>query len=441
MKPNRNSIGALFLKTALILLVLGLIFGALASVIYIVPEFLKNNFGLTALRPLHVSSVVFWILLAATGSIYLALENITPKQSSTLLQKLHLIFWWMALAGIFYSYFTKNFGGREYWEYPSVYALLVGIAWVLFLILFIQKVRTLRPWPVYIWMWMTGIVYFLFIFIENYLWVIPWFREIFVKDMVIQWKAAGSIVGAYNMLVYGVAFYLMERISKQSVPSYNKWAFALFFLSFFNMLFNWGHHLYLVPAKPYIHYIGYAVSMTEWVFFIKILWNWHKQVTEAETYYHYFPYRFLLASNFWLFFNLTLALFMSIPAINLYMHGTNFITAHAMGTTIGINTMILLAAAFEQLLPKQSSFSKGSKRTFWVIQLSLLLFLVFLLLMGIHKSIWFFQDPQPPFSEMMEKMKIWSAGFMISGITLAISVVLMVTLFFRKKFAQSNPNH
>src|SRR5690606_26208939 len=204
----------LFLKTALILLVLGLIFGALASVIYIVPEFLKNNLGLTALRPLHVSSVVFWILLAATGSIYLALENITPKQSSTLLQKLHLIFWWMALAGIFYSYFTKNFGGREYWEYPSVYALLIGIAWVLFLILFIQKVRTMRPWPVYIWMWMTGIVYFLFIFIENYLWVIPWFREIFVKDMVIQWKAAGSIVGAYNMLVYGVAFYLMERISK-----------------------------------------------------------------------------------------------------------------------------------------------------------------------------------------------------------------------------------
>lgn len=440
MKQTRKSIGTLFLQTALILLVLGLIFGVLASLIYIFPEFLKTSLGLTALRPLHVSSVIFWILLAATGSMYHALETLSQKKTSARLQKLHLILWWIALAGIFYSYFTKNFGGREYWEYPPVFAIFIGVAWALFILVFFQKIRSLRSWPVYIWMWTTGVIYFLFIFIENYLWVIPWFREIFVKDMVIQWKAAGSIVGAYNMLVYGVAFYLMERISKQPVSGYNKWAFALFFLSFFNMLFNWGHHLYLVPAKPYIHYIGYAVSMTEWVFFIKILWNWRKQVSEAESYYHYFPYRFLLASNFWLFFNLTLALFMSVPAINLYMHGTHIITAHTMGTTIGINSMILLAAAFEFILPFKTHISNSKKKIFWAIQISLAFFLLFLLLMGIHKSIWFFQVPQPTFSEMIEKMKYWSAGFVVSGVALAVSVLLMVTWLLKSSFARSITN-
>ncbi|HZH69963.1 MAG TPA: cbb3-type cytochrome c oxidase subunit I, partial [Flavobacteriaceae bacterium] len=281
----------------------------------------------------------------------------------------------------------------------------------------------------------TGIVYFLFIFIENYLWVIPYFRESFIKDMVIQWKAAGSIVGAYNMLVYGTSFYVMERISKASNTGFDRWAFALFFLSFFNMLFNWGHHLYLVPTNPTIHYFGYIVSMTEWVFFIKILYNWKNQITEAETYYHYFPYRFLLAANFWLFFNLTIALFMSIPVINLYMHGTHFITAHAMGTTIGINTMILLAAVFYYLLPEREKHqSKWFKIGFWGAQVSLFIFLMVLMAMGIVKSLWFYEEPQVPYREMMERNVTWILFFVISGIGLLISILILIGNLLVKAF-------
>lgn len=433
---NRNNhIGKAFLLTATALLIIGLICGLLSSIIYLFPEFLKDSVGLSGLRPLHVSSVIFWILLAATGAIYLALEKITPKKSAGLLPKLHLVLWWIALIGIFYSYLTGNFGGREYWEYPPVFAVIIGLAWALFLIDFFQKIRTLKKFPVYIWMWITGIVYFLFIFVENYLWVIPYFREIFVKDMVIQWKAAGSIVGAYNMLVYGTAAYIMSQIGKNSDVGFNKWVFALFFLSFFNMLFNWGHHLYLVPAKPYIHYIGYIVSMTEWVFFIKILYTWKQQVTEAETHFHYFPYRFLLASNFWVFFNLTFALFMSIPAINLYMHGTHFITAHAMGTTIGINTMILIAALFFFLTPQAENYNSRWLRTgFWGIQVSLLLFLLSLMAMGTVRSIWFFSDPQPAFTEMIQQMTPFTIAFVLSGLGLAVFFGMVVWGLGRKYF-------
>ncbi len=422
MGSQNKNIGNLFLITALVLFMASVVFGFLSSLIYRYPEFLKESIGLSGLRPMHVTASIFWILLAATGAIYRSLETITKQNNHRFLQLLHWALWLIALAGIYYSYFTGNFGGREYWEYPPVFALLIGLAWTLFLILFILRLKSLKKWPVYVWMWLTGILYFLYIFIENYLWMLPYFRESFVKDMVIQWKAAGSIVGAYNMLVYGTAFYVMERISKQANTGFNNWAFALFFLSFFNMLFNWGHHLYLVPTNPTIHYVGYIVSMTEWVFFIKIIYNWKKQVTEAEAWVHYFPYRFLLASNFWLFFNLTLALFMSIPVINLYMHGTHFITAHAMGTTIGINTMILLAAVFYFLLPeKENHHSPWLKFGFWGIQVSLFIFLIALMTMGIIKSFWFFEEPQAPFAEMMERTVGWILVFIISGISMMFS--------------------
>lgn len=428
MKLIKTNTGNLFLITALVLFMASVVFGFLGSLIYRYPEFLRDSIGLSGLRPMHVTAAIFWILLAATGAVYRSLSAITQQQNYKLLQLLHWALWIVAFVGIYYAYFTGNFGGREYWEYPPEFAIIIGLAWVLFLAVFIIRVRTLKKWPVYIWMWLTGIVYFLFIFIENYLWVIPYFRESFIKDMVIQWKAAGSIVGAYNMLVYGTAFYVMERISKASNTGFDKWAFALFFLSFFNMLFNWGHHLYLVPTNPTIHYVGYVVSMTEWVFFIKIIYNWKKQITEAEAHYHYFPYRFLLASNFWLFFNLTLALFMSIPVINLYMHGTHFITAHAMGTTIGINTMILMAAVFYFLLPEREKHqSKWLKTGFWGAQVSLFVFLMALMAMGVTKSLWFFEEPQVSFGEMMKRNAIWILLFIISGIGILVSFLILTT--------------
>lgn len=435
MKNLHIKPGNFFLITALILLIMSVILGFLSSLVYRFPEFLKESIGLSGLRPMHVTGAIFWILLASTGAVYRSLEEITNKQNHKLIQFLHWALWIVALIGIYYSYFIGNFGGREYWEYPPVFAIFIGFAWILFLVVFIIRVYTLKKWPVYIWMWLTGIIYFLFMFIENYLWVIPYFRESFIKDMVIQWKAAGSIVGAYNMLVFGTAFYVMERISKQANTGFNKWAFALFFLSLFNMLFNWGHHLYLVPANPTIHYVGYIVSMTEWVFFIKIIYNWKKQVTEAEIHYHYFPYRFLLAANFWLFFNLTLALFMSIPVINLYVHGTHFITAHAMGTTIGINTMILLAAGFYFLLPeKKNHQSKFLKAGFWGTQISLLIFLTALIGMGFVKSFWFFEQPQASFSEMMERSTFWIMVFIAAGTALMVSFLLLVfQLLIHKK--------
>ena len=42
--------------------------------------------------------------------------------------------------------------------------------------------------------------------------------------------------------------------------------------------------------------------------------------------------------------NLVLSISISIPAINFYTHGTHITVAHAMGSTIGINTLLLLAS-------------------------------------------------------------------------------------------------
>lgn len=406
------------------MLLLGLCFGILAAFIYLYPEFLKDSLGFISLRPLHVSSAMFWIIIGATGCVYNGLKIVAGKMISTRLALAQWILWIIAVVGIFLSYFTHQFGGREYWEFNPVWALPIAGAWILFLFNFSKLITQVRKWPVYVWMWLTGTVFFLFTFSENYLWLFPYFREHFVTDMTIQWKVNGSLVGSWNQMLYGTAFFLMDRISGSKKVGKNNLAFAMYFLGLFNLMFNWGHHIYTLPTDKYIRYIGYVVSMTEWVFFAKIIYNWKGSVNEMQKHFHYFPYKFLMAADIWVFINMGQAILMSIPAINIYTHGTHVTVAHAMGTTIGINSMILFAACFEFLKPDMFKEIKPSKRinfVFWILQFSLLFFWLSLNMAGIKKGMWQLDEHQVSYSKMMHSLQPYFIVFVVAGIGLLMS--------------------
>ena len=164
---NYLSIGKKFLATALIMLLLALTFGLLSAYNYLNPIFLKDYPGFVALRPLHVSSVVFWIILGATGCVYCGLSEFVKAEKNGVSKKIQWVLWLIAIAGVYYSYFNKQFGGREYWEFNPIWAIPIIIAWVIFIYNFIVIVKIISNWPVYIWMWLTGLIFFLFTFIEN----------------------------------------------------------------------------------------------------------------------------------------------------------------------------------------------------------------------------------------------------------------------------------
>ena len=409
MKINKINIGIIFLLSALLMLVLGLCFGLLAATIYIYPDFLKQQIGFISLRPLHVSSAMFWIILGATGCIYNGMKIYITHVKTKIIGIIQWILWLVAIAGIITSYFIKDFGGREYWEFNAVWALPIAMAWILFLINFSSLVYKIKNWPVYIWMWLTGILFFLFTFTENYL--------------------------------YGTAIFLMDKISNTKNSGRSKFAFFMYFLGLFNLMFNWGHHIYTLPTEKYIRYIGYIVSMTEWAFFIKIVYDWKSSINTIQKHYHYFPYRFIMAADIWVFINMGQAILMSIPAINIYTHGTHVTVAHAMGTTIGINSMILLAACFEFLNFNTVDNPKKRKYlnvVFWALQLSLLIFWLSLNIAGIQKGIWQLSLQQISYSKMMASLTPYFISFVISGLGLMITLSAFAFLLIKSSFTRKN---
>lgn len=424
-----NITGESYLIAGLFLLFSGLLFGLTGSLQYIIPGFLKSYLSFEKVRPLHVSSVVFWILSGATGSVFVYLEQHTKREASTGFIKTQFYLFFASVVVILGSYMIGIFGGREYWEFNPVLAVPLMAVCLLFLVHVVKSIRSLRQQPVYVWMWLTGAIFLLFTFIESNLWVFPYFSRNVVNDMTIQWKSYGSMVGAWNMLIYGSSIFLMDKISGSDTSSHSKTAFLLFFTGLFNLMFNWGHHIYTLPTHGYIKHISYAVSMTELFILGRIIYNWSATVNKSKRYFHHLSFRFLLAADVWVFLTLLLAILMSVPGINRYTHGTHITVAHTMGATIGINTFILLAIAAD-ILTSNCRFSvpqrKFINRGFWLTNISLLLFWCSLMVAGILKAKWQMSNHNIPFSSMMLQLKPWFFAFFISGVMLLSGFSLII---------------
>jgi nitric oxide reductase subunit B len=428
MSDNQNTIGLRFMRLGMLALAAGMFFGVIGGFQFLFPEFLRELL-FTQTRPLHVSLVVSWIFLAAIGGIYYYLTHqCRLKLFSPRAAEWH--FWIFVVTGVLIlaCYFAAKFGGREYFEYPAVLSIPIFLSWIMFGVNYFKTVfRTNEPWPVYYWMWGTGIVFFFITFSEAYLWLIPYFRENMVREITVQWKSYGALTGSWNMLVYGTAIFVASRISEDQQTARSKMAYSLYFLGLFNLMFGWAHHTYLVPSAPWLRTFAYAVSMTELLVLGKILWDWRATLTSFQINRHCNAYRFLFAADMWVFINLILALVISVPAWNLYTHGTHVTVAHAMGSTIGINTMILLASVFyviREELPVEihAGCSKQVASGYWMANVSLAVFFLSLTLAGLGKGLY----GNGSFQEMMLSIRPFLLVFAVSGMTLMLGLWIVL---------------
>ena len=334
----------LYVGFALAMLLAALVFGTVAAFVFLFPA-LGAQLPFEQLRPMHVSAALFWIITGATAGVMHYKKEVFGEAREPFLQRAFMVLWMTTTASVFVFYALRKFGGREYWEFPPVLGIPSLLAWLLLLVAYFRSwAQRTTPAPLYVWMWTTGILFFLFTFIEQNLYQVPWFRDYYLREITVQWKSNGAMVGAWNQMIYGTALFIMVRISGNEGIARGRPVFLFWFLGLSNLMFNWGHHIYNVPTAGWIRHVAYGISMAEWILLLNIIRSFRLKLDEERKYRHLLPYRFLIASELWIFLNLFLALLMSIPAINRYTHGTHITVAHAMGTTIGINTMILLAS-------------------------------------------------------------------------------------------------
>lgn len=347
--PGRRYATLIFLRGALVALTVTLTFGllgALYSMPAVSPALQALGLDLRHFRPLHDTFASAWIFLGGTTIVHHFLaQRAGPMTSGDRWRlRLQVVAWAAAGIGILVTLLAGIGSGREYLGFHPALSVLIVIGWLCYLANFFRVVgRSFWTEPVYVTMWGIGFLFFLYTFLEQHAYLLPGVFADPVRDLQIQWKSAGTLVGSYNLFVYGTLLYATTTLSGDERYGHSRTAYALFAVGLLNSFTNFGHHTYHLPQRALVNWISFVVSMTEIVVLARAvadLWKVARRgggtasaVTTA-----------FAAAKWWTVAILFSAILISVPPVNALIHGTYVVAGHAMGATIGIDTMILLGA-------------------------------------------------------------------------------------------------
>lgn len=134
-RSNKKDYNRAFIIAGLLLLSGTVLFGLLAGLQYVWPGVGRDVFSFEKLRPMHVSSAVFWIVTAAMGSVLSFLqEHNGQKLKHPALVKWQFLIFAVSFGVILLSYGFGIFGGREYWAFHPLLAVPIVAGWILFLV-------------------------------------------------------------------------------------------------------------------------------------------------------------------------------------------------------------------------------------------------------------------------------------------------------------------
>lgn len=423
-----------FLRFSLVLLLSTLFFGVLSSWAFLFPEVYNNILPFHQLRPIHVSAALFWIITGTASCVFCYKNELWQySRAEEGLGHFFMVLWMATIVIAFINYSFDNYGGGTYWELPPYLNLPLLAGWMCFIFAYFKPVT--RGMPVYAWMWGTGILFFLITFLERKLGQIIWLREGVLNEFNVQWKATGLMIGAWNQMLYGICFFLLEKISRNTGTAKSRKAFLFYFLGLFNLVFSLGYHIYDAGGTAWIRYIIYIGNMAEWLFLIGVLRNFRAGISERMKLKYAVSYRFIISAEFWVVVNLLLALLMSVPAINYYINSTHVTVALVMGSTIGINSLILLACISYMLRVDEQSvvLQKTVRAAIRLNNISLFFFLTALITAGVLTD--FLSDVQPGsgFSIIWKPAFPFLLFFAVAGfgILAALGTIVMIYMGLR----------
>ncbi len=424
-----------FLGMGATCLLVALLAGVGAAVLYAWPGGRMPTHLFPLVRRAHVGLVLGWVYMASLGVIA---HEIGSRAKYPL--ALRASIWVSAILAVLMtgSILVGWTSGREYLIQPVIFSPGILLVWSLVFVNFLAHLREFpKPRPIWLWMWLAGFLLFFCAFLEAHAFLLPGVRSTVIRDMAIQWKAYGTLIGSWNMLVYGAALWTGDRLRNGPRERPGRLPWALFGVALVNSLTNFAHHTYHLPMSLPVRQFSFVVSMAETFILAKVLFdlvismavrsgNEEENVAISRL--------FLSAAGLWNGLNLILALAISIPIVNGLTHGTYVTVAHSMGSMIGINTFILFAATARVLVERSGGgcvmVPNRCRALFVVANLSLAVFLGSLFRLGIERGLAHLEGRWSVEADRASSGG-WIALLVASGAVLAVSLGWFAARFVR----------
>lgn len=437
----------LFFISGVVWLLIGTIFGVIASIKFHYPQFLDSIPELTfgRVRPVHLNTVIYgWSSLALAGCyIWLTARLCKTEIRWKRLLYISVVLWNTGVfVGVVYLFMGMS-TGMEWIEFPRSSALIVAVAAVLFSLSILRTFASRKVGHIYVSLWyiLASVVWFPILYLLIYL---PIYGGVT--------QAAANWWYAHNLLTVWVtpaglaaAYYMIPKVIGRPIHSYylsllGFWTFALFY--------NWNgiHHLIGGPLPTWIISVSIVASVLMFIPVITVAINHHLTMVG-----HFHKLKYSPTLRFVVFGAMcyTAVSFqgsvMALRFHNEITHFTHFTVGHAHLGLYAFVTMILFGSIYyimPRLVNWEWPYPWMIKLHFWFVAVGITLYIFSTEIGGVLQGL-YMNDPSRPFMDSVDVTMPYMIARSVSGVLILTGHIFFIVIFYlmltRKGSARKTP--
>ena len=368
MRYPTQGIAYTYFVGTLALFLAQVLFGVLAGLVYVWPNFLAVLVPFNILRMIHINALIVWLLLGFFGATYYLIPEEAERDiHSPRLAYLQFWIWIVAVAVCVVGYLFRIHEGREFLEQPVYVKVALTVSVLIFLynisLTVLRGRRTAVTSVLLLGLWGAA-VFFLFAFYDP--------ANLVVDKIYWWWVVHLWVEGVWELIMAAILAYLLVKVTGVDREVVEKWLYVVVSLSLFSGLLGTGHHYLWIGTPGYWKWLGDVFGTLEVLpFFAMVLWAFYLVYQGGRDHPNKAALLWSLGCPVMAFFGAGVWGFMhNLHAVNYYTHGTQVTAAHGhlafYGAYVTVNLAIITYAmpSLRGLTPFNQALNMWS---FWIL--------------------------------------------------------------------------
>jgi len=368
MKYKSQKVAYMFFALSIVLLLLQIVYGFIMGFAHAGYDGLHELIPFNVGTAVHKNLLVVWLISGFMGAAY----YIIPEESQNELVSVPLAklqFWSLALVGVaaVVGFHFNWWEGRKFLEIPRPLDYLVVVNVLLFLgIILVTLFRGKQKTT-------TALVLAMGLFFAALLYLpgMIWFDNQSVDSFFRWWVVHLWVEGVWELVMGGILAYLLIKLTGVDRELIEKWLYVIVGLTFLSGILGTGHHYYYIGAPKYWLMIGGIFSALEPLAFLGMALFALAMYRKGEKNHpNKLALYWTLGTAIMSFAGAgLLGIAHTIPAVNMWTHGTLITAMHGHLAFWGAYAMMVISIivyAMPQLTGRKLYNTAGASYAFWL---------------------------------------------------------------------------
>ncbi len=368
MKYKSQKVAYWFFALSMLLITLQIVYGFIMGFAHMGYDGLHEIIPFNVARATHNNLLVVWLLSGFMGAAY----YIIPEESQNELVSVKLAYIQLitlALVGVtaVIGFHFNWWEGRKFLEIPRPLDYLVVINVLTFLGIILVTLFKGKKQSTTAMVLTMGLVFAALLYLPGMIWFDSQAMDSFFRWWVVHlW-----VEGVWELIMGGILAFLLIKLTGVDREVIEKWLYVIVGLTFLSGILGTGHHYYYIGAPEYWLIIGGIFSALEPLAFLAMaLFAIHMYRKGGKKHPNKIAIYWTLGSAIVSFVGAgLLGLAHTLPAVNMYTHGTLVTAMHghlAFWGAYGMIVFAMITYALPQLTGRKLFDNVMGLYAFWL---------------------------------------------------------------------------